>query len=271
MGGGDDGLRVIRRTVRDGQVQVYNLEVDIDRTYVVASTPIRGPPRAVWVHNDNCVLRRQIERQITKHAQDLGYTLTEAQKLLAIDELVKRAASGGGRGVFVKGTRATATPDTTVNRLINRIELTEGDRGIRWVRETPTKDSRVLAYERKAEGSLLDAISGESVVPVLPFAESRAGVVVNDFKKFDGVKRAADGSLTKTLIDRKLVNAWTVQKSGFVESLRKMILCLNDPANRAAGFTCVIEVPSEVVRGAIEKLVQTLGGSGVITVMKVGP
>ena len=269
--GGDAGLHVASNVIVSGPTKVYNLEVANDRTYFVSSISLRGPPAMLWVHNANCALRGQIEQYIQKNATELGYQLTEKQKILAIEALEKRAASGGSRGLFVKTTLSTGTSDTLVNRLINRIELTEGTRRVVWVAEKPTGNTMSQIYERAAQGHLFDAISSDSVVPALPFKNARPGFTISDFKKFDGILRNADGSLTTTLIDRKLVSLATVQKSGFRENMRRTVLCLVDPVNRSAGYTCILQVPDEAVRAEVEKLVQRSGGSDVITVQVVHP
>ena len=158
-----------------------------------------------------------------------------------------------------------------VDRLINRIELTEGQRKVIWVAERPTGSAASRAYEREAEGHLLDALTEDSIVPALPYQRTLPGVTISDFKKFDGIKRTADGSLTTTLIDRKLVNIFTTQKPGFREGMRRTISCLKDLINRQAGYTCVIQVPSPEVASAILNVVDDLGGTGLITIEVVRP
>jgi hypothetical protein len=47
-----------------------------------------------------------------------------------------------------------------------------------------------------------------------------------------------------------------------------MVNCLSDLVNRSAEFKCIIEVPTEDVRRLIEKIVEELGGSDFISVLK---
>jgi len=261
-----DALPVLAVTSIPGPTLVYTLDVAIDRTYFVASQSERGPPTAVWVHND-CAMRVRLEAQVRANAKDLGYTLSDAQVGVAIKELMTRAANRGQRGLFVKATLDTGTNDSTVNRLINRIELTEGQRTVKWVREAPSKNPLVKRYERGAEGHLFDALTGDSLVPILPYKSELSGRTIADFKKFDGIKRAADGSLTTTLIDRKYISAdgRALRGSGFKKNLEKTVSALKDNP----GYTCIMQVPTEEAAVRLRKLILEAGGEDLISVEKV--
>jgi hypothetical protein len=149
---GDEGLlRVKSNATQVAAVKVYNLEITTDRTYFVSSISQRGPPHGVWVHN-NCVLRQSLEQTVRNEAAAAGVQLTDKQVLEAVQELVKRAAARGGKGVLVKSSALTDDSLKFLNRFTDgNPELVKLGRDSAWFQGLVSKNMQKLEHLSEAQ------------------------------------------------------------------------------------------------------------------------
>jgi len=116
--GNTDSVSVVSVQTEQETAKVYNLEIEIERTYFVSSISQRGPPCGLWVHN-NCVLRQSLEKYVRKEAAALGVTLTDKQVLEGVQILVERAAIRGGRKLLLP---LRSISDQSLSRVLAQFE-----------------------------------------------------------------------------------------------------------------------------------------------------
>lgn len=253
---GGDSAQVVSVTAVPGTVRVYNLEVEVDRTYFVASLSARGPPHAVWVHNANCVQRRMIEEQIKRQAQLAGVQISEKQTIEAISELTQRMAFFGGSGMLAQ---VKDIADPIIRKVVNRVVRNNPLSPVIYVREPQgALDAAARKYESTAVGAISDAASGDRVVPALGFRNPNASPNAKDFVKFD----APDIDNKFVFVDRKW-NATTKPKQ--IRDIQRV----REALSQNPEYSLRIEVPNPSARSAALRLLERAGlynsSTGVIT------